>query len=175
MDIQCIACTPPTKWANEAEYQDHLISFHGTASTDEAVKLERAKRKNTPVELPPGIPPSAAPTPEFVQTMNEIEKASIPNVPLPVGPTLPPQPKPEQKPLILKYKFDGNCPKCNNPVRTIVNDFEGKLIANAYCMFCDETVQQIPVERIPKTEKIENFQELVEKEVEKTKRKGKNG
>lgn len=161
MDIICPACSPPTNWATDKEYTDHLVSFHGTTSPDEAIKLERIKKKNSPVQLPPGIPDTAAPTPEFTQTMQEIERAKASQVT--PSPTPAPQPlKVEPKPLILKYKFDGVCPKCNNPVRTIVNEFEGKLIANAYCMFCDETMAQIPVEKIPKTgQLIENINEEV--------------
>lgn len=174
MKIQCMACTPPTNWDTEEEYKDHLVSFHGTTSADEAMKLERAKKQNTPVDLPPGILVTAAPTPEFTKTMQEIERAKASQQTPPPTPASNLPPKVEPKPLVLKYRFDGNCPKCNNPVRTIVNKFDNKLIANAYCMFCDETIQQIPVEPIA-NDMIQTLLGIEKEQKEEKKKEVKNG
>lgn len=152
MKTICPACDPPTNWESEEEYKDHLVTFHGTNSADEAMKLARLKKENLPVELPPGIPPEAAPTPEFAQMMNMVEKGKQVSQVTP-PPSAPIPPKIEIKPLVLKYKFEGDCPDCKNPIRTIVSDFEGKLVANAYCLNCDEVKLQIPVELIKQSER----------------------
>ena len=120
MDIQCMACTPPTKWATDKEYQDHLATFHGTTSADEAMKLERAKKANTPVTLPPGIPPEAVPTAEFSKVMDEITKAEAKkNVPIspPVQNSPVPVNMPKIEPIVLKYKYEG-MHSCGNKVNT---------------------------------------------------------
>lgn len=45
-------------------------------------------------------------------------------------------PKPELKPIVLNYKFTGNCPECNSEVETIMINLGEKLVACAVCPFC---------------------------------------
>ena len=138
MKYDCLACTPPTKWETEAEYNDHLITFHGTSSADEAMKLEKAKRENTPVTLPPGIPPEAIPTPEFTKMMQEIERPKASQVtPAPVPASVP---TPVIEPISLKYKYEG-MDSCGNKVTTLELDSEGKHFVVAYCLICQKQVE----------------------------------
>lgn len=155
MKITCPACTPPTNWDTDKEYQDHLVSFHGTTSADEAMKLERIKKKNTPVDLPPGIPATAAPTPEFTQTMQEIERAKVSQVtPPPIPASVPQTPKIE--PVILKYKYEGQH-SCGNKVNTLELDANGEHFVVAYCLICQTQVE---------IRKVADLNRIIRKEVE---------
>jgi hypothetical protein len=138
MDIQCFACTPPTSWATEDEYKDHLIMVHGTSSPDEAIKIERQKRANSPANLPGGIPLQDAPTPEFIKTLTEIEKGR--RVSQATPPPLVSVPKPKIEPIILKYKYEGQH-SCGNKVNTLELDANGKHFVVAYCLFCQTQVE----------------------------------
>lgn len=153
--IQCFACTPPTKWATDKEYQDHLVTFHGTASADEAMKLERTKKANTPATLPPGVPPEAAPSEDFVKTMEEIERAkAVQATPPPPAPVTVTPPKID--PIILKYRYEG-MHSCGNKVTTLEVDSDNKHFCIAFCLICQAQVE------------IREVADLNPKKVEKTK------
>lgn len=169
MKYDCLACTPPTKWETEAEYNDHLVTFHGTTSADEAMKIEKAKRANTPVTLPPGIPPEAAPTPEFTQMMQQIEKPKVATPPpAPVAP-----PVVTIEPVTLKYKYEG-MDSCGNKVTTLELDSEGKHFVVAYCLICQKQVEIREVANLNKNTEKEGIQIDDKKYIlEKTKKEDK--
>lgn len=171
MQITCPACTPPTNWETDAEYQDHLVTFHGTNSADEAMKLERAKRANTPVDLPPGIPPEAIPTPEFTKMMQEIERPKASQAtPAPVPASVP---TPVIEPISLKYKYEG-MDSCGNKVTTLELDSEGKHFVVAYCLICNKQVQireVVDLNKILIETSTPNGESFLKKEFEKEKKK----
>jgi hypothetical protein len=172
--IQCFACTPPTNWETEAEYNDHLVTFHGTSSPDEAMKLERAKRANTPVDLPPGIPPEAAPTPEFTKTMQEIERAKVSQAtPPPPAQNIP---VPQIEPITLKYRYEG-MHSCGNKVNTLELDADGKHFVVCYCLICQTQVEIREVADLKNVDTNEERIQIDDKKyvLEKKKKEVKNG
>ena len=137
MQTLCIACNPPTNWATDKEYKDHLVTFHGTDSPDEALKMERLKKANSP-KLPLGVPPEAAPTAEFTKTMQEIERAKVSQVtPPPIPASIVP---PKIEPIRLTYKYEGQH-SCGNKVNTLELDANGKHFVIAYCLICQTQVE----------------------------------
>lgn len=117
-----------------------------------AVQKQKAIKKNVPKtqDLPPGIKPDDLPTPEFMETMAEIAKEQDkPAVEAPVKPEVPPTPAPEIKPLLLTYKYEGNCNICNTPINTIMVEVKGALVAVAYCISHKQlkTIEVQPIEK----------------------------
>lgn len=144
VSILCVACQEPTEFKIDGDYKNHLKTFHNAASTQEAIANERMKKQNLPANLPPGIPAEALPNKDFIEAVQRIETKKN----QPVAPPVPQTPAGTDKPILLKYRFEGTCPKCHNPVKTIIVDTKGKLFANAYCMFDDEVLDQIKVNLI---------------------------
>lgn len=131
------------------------MTVHGTNSADEAMKIERQKKKNTPVQLPPGIPSNALPSEEFTQIMNMVEKGTQPSqVTVPQSTT--PQPEPKIEPIVLKYKYEG-MDSCGNKVNTLELDADGKHFVTAYCLICQKQVEiREVIDLNPKKEKTKN-------------------
>ena len=159
--VQCFACDPPTKWTTEAEYRDHLITFHGTESPDEAMKLERLKKANSP-KLPLGVPPEAAPTEEFIKTMAEIERGKQASKVTPPPPVSAPVIGKPVEPVKLTYKYEG-MHTCGNKVNTLELDADGKHFVVAYCLICQTQVEIREVVNLNRTEPREEKQKLIVK------------
>ncbi len=75
----------------------------------------------------------------------DAKKAEAPQIPLPT-----PQPAPQIKleikvqiqPIILEYRYKGNC-QCGQPVSTIYfAEFLGKAVVTAYCRNCDVALEK---------------------------------
>lgn len=61
----------------------------------------------------------------------------------------PPPPKPSKpEPIRLKYKYEGQCPKCGGQVETLEIDLENKYIVSAYCMACKYQIAHRPVKKL---------------------------
>lgn len=135
----------------DAAYIEHMQKAHGTNSPDQAMGITKLKADNLPKDVPVVVvDKDAPPSAEFM------EMAKLMDVPVPdAAPSVQP-PKttgvvsegsspapvvPSSKPLVLKYRFEGNCGICNSPVRTIMLKANGKLIATAYCLTHEELVQ----------------------------------
>ena len=112
------------------------------------------------------IPKEALPTPEFLEMVQRIEtplKVTKPSttddsdvimVDTPAGPVPLPRakvdgappfpPKPEEvkqtEPIVLEYRFSGDCRKHNIPVSTITFDYKGETVCSAYCEQCKKNV-----------------------------------
>jgi hypothetical protein len=96
-------------------------------------------------------PPADGPTPEFTAMMQDLERRSAggPASPATTGVVVaeplvqivPPVIKVEDKPITLKYKYDGTCPTCHQDVSTLELDTDGKHFAVAFCLFCKKQVE----------------------------------
>jgi hypothetical protein len=53
--------------------------------------------------------------------------------------------KAERKPLVLRYKWDGECDQCGGEVDTIEIPIEDRNSCVAYCPACKRQLQQVPV------------------------------
>ena len=160
--ITCIACTPPTSYSSDAEYKQHLMDVHGATSTVEAIRMERSKRQNLPnhvstpqVTIPAGgipVGPGIEPSPEFIQVVTEAQSSSnqlTPPVIIPSIITVPFNiPTPAIKEIKLQYLYQGDCPDCRTPVRTIMVEAKGELIASAFCISCNKVLKQLTVQPI---------------------------
>ena len=108
-------------------------------------------------------PPADGPTPEFTAMMQDLERRSAggPASPATTGVVVaeplvqivPPVIKVEDKPITLKYKYDGTCPTCHQDVSTLELDTDGKHFALAFCLFCKKQVESREVADL--TQKIE--------------------
>jgi len=102
-------------------------------------------------KLAPGIPASAMPTKEFIEQVERIEKAKqkkeVPAIPIPPLPSLPASaptvapasiaaPETPIEPIVLEYKFSGQCSLCKQPVETLIIDTEKNWWAVAWCVQC---------------------------------------
>lgn len=139
MKIICMVCPPGSPEIPEAKYQQHMASVHGGSQA-----VAKAIEQNTPKIINRDDPPP----PDFMEIAKMMDsKPSQPETPVAKPePTVvsgkQQQGEQEIKPLQLKYKWDGNCPTCNSPVRTIVLKANGKTIAVAYCLTHEEVEQR---------------------------------
>lgn len=140
--ITCMVCSMVLK--GDQAYLSHMQSAHGTSSPDKAMGVQKAKEQNLPKDIPvvvtgKDVPPSA----EFMEMANLMDKQQVDKsnttVPVKMGQIVEYEEKnpiilQEKKPIILKYKYEGNCPECDTPIRTIIAKTLGKTIAIAYCL-----------------------------------------
>lgn len=164
MTIQCFACQDLPTFQNDAAYLAHMQGVHGTTSPGEAMIKTKAAQQNVPAS----IPIQSLPSPEFMEVANAIDNPPVEEPPLHVPSTpyltgktpeeiqateisVPSKVTPTPKALMLKYKYEG-CHDCGSEVKTIMVTVDNQLVANAYCLTCDEVVKQISVESIVDTE-----------------------
>lgn len=134
--ITCMVCSMVLK--GDQAYLSHMQSAHGTSSPDKAMGVQKAKEQNLPKDIPvvvtgKDVPPSA----EFMEMAKMMDQPSTVVPPVTVEPVkLVAQPviTQEKKPIVLKYKYEGACPECDTPIRTIIAKTLGKTIAIAYCL-----------------------------------------
>ena len=134
--IICVACADAKEFKSEPEYKQHLFDVHHATSTKLALDNERMKKANLPKDLPPGIPPDALPTKEFVDAVNRIENPQSKTMLIPPPDLVETKVLPEVKPIVLKYHYEGTH-TCGNPVSTLELDTDNKHFAIAYCLFCN--------------------------------------
>jgi hypothetical protein len=142
MNIMCMACDP-TISLPEKQYGKHMQDRHGGLSQSEAMQQQKnIPKQQTPIALDKAAPP----TDDFMEVAKMLDKPK--EVP-PVSVTAPKAPartesfrQEERKPLILKYRWEGNCEKCNVPVRTVVVKAKGQTVAVALCLDDGEVEQR---------------------------------
>jgi hypothetical protein len=146
--ILCTACKEPVEFKTEKEYKEHLLKVHSSTTTQGAMDIERAKKMNTPVSLPPGISEKDLPNKEFLETLKRAEEEKIKEVAKQASQASVPQPTPPTTPtLTLKYKYEGRA-ECGHEVKTIMLEAEGKTFAIGYDLVCDKMVKRIEVSPI---------------------------
>lgn len=141
--ILCILCSETLKGDNA--YLAHMQTVHSAT--------QQAKEKNLPKDIPAVVlDKDAPPSDEFMEIAKMMDKPTPPPNPVQLKP-VPPAPVIQQqtKPIILKYKYEGTCEKDNTPIKTIMVEVAGQLVANGYCMNCDEVKKQINVHPIEDT------------------------
>lgn len=141
-------------------YLRHMEQAHGSSSPDQAMGVAKAKERNLPKDAPAVVLDKDAPPPD-----DFMEIAKMMDQPQQAPPPTPPAPQPVEKvvapvitkatprPLVLKYRFEGDCPTCNAPIRTIMVNANEKTFAMAYCL-THETVEQrevYPLDERPMT------------------------
>lgn len=155
MDNIPIICVVCGNEFSEMEYPTHMQKAHPSGQAG-SIAAQRNIPKQAPVDLPPGVSAADLPDPDFLATIAEMEKeAAKPQKPVLPQPTKsqgivdnsPPRPVTEKKPIELKYKYEGDCPQCGNPVRTIMLEVNKRLFAVAYCLTHEE-IKQIEVHYI---------------------------
>ena len=57
----------------------------------------------------------------------------------------PIQPAPLPNPIVLEYRYKGQCPTCLHEVQTIMMDIEDYSFAVCYCSFCNKKLLQTKV------------------------------
>lgn len=131
--ILCTICDQTLK--GDQAYLQHMQSEHGTTSTSKALAKDKAIKQNVPRSVPIGkdIPP----TDEFMEVAKQIDlKPPIVRSEVSTSPPVHSSGTQQQevKPLELKYKWEGDCPKCNGEITTLEVPIEDNLIAIAYCI-----------------------------------------
>jgi hypothetical protein len=153
MTILCVICSENVP---EEKYPEHMQMVHGGKSQLESIQQQKEIADNLPKLIPLN---KDAPIPlEMQQVIQEMEKP-VPKVEAtPVQAPVVPQNAPkEQKPLELHYVWQGNCPQCNNAVRTVITKVDGRWFATAYCLDHKEVDQQevTPLDIKPGQQKFE--------------------
>jgi hypothetical protein len=131
--LMCMFCTigdDVVEFPNMMELKKHEMMGHTT-------RWER----DLPVD-PRGEHPSATELKEKKNT--QADKAPVATAP---------QPEPEHSlpllPMKLKYKWEGQCPNCRDDVKTIEVEVGEHSLIIAYCVRCDNKLQQQKVIPIP--------------------------
>lgn len=121
----CMPCG--MEFPSEASFQQHKDSGHTTKG---------------------GLlmPPSAVPSPEFMETVQRLEaQALTPTVPL-ADPTKAPDGSelklPEAKPIVLTYVYTGDCPTCIKPISTLELNVKDSHFVVAYCEICKKQLNE---------------------------------
>jgi len=144
----CIICGETIK--GDMVYINHMETVHGTSSPDKALATQKSIASNVPKIV---LDKNAPPPPEFAEIAAMMDNP-LPSTPVP-PPIVPPvvtaqatvpsgrtgQQEGKNK-IVLKYRYEGNCPTCNAPVRTIILNANGKTIATAYCLTHEEIEQR---------------------------------
>lgn len=144
--VMCLICNKSVK---DSMFPQHMQSVHGGMTQSEAIMAEKniPQQPQSPIVLSKETPPSA----DFMEVAEMLDKPKLqapPPVPNRAADSIVNEKVEEKKPLILKYRWEGNCEKCNSPIRTIMTQVEGRLFATAYCL-THEDLEQIEVAPIP--------------------------
>src|SRR5882724_3834278 len=144
----CIICGETIK--GDMVYINHMETVHGNSSPDKALATQKSIASNVPKIV---LDKNAPPPPEFAEIAAMMDNP-LPSTPVP-PPIVPPVVTAEatvpsghtgqqegKNKIVLKYRYEGNCPTCNEPVRTIMLKANGKTIAIAYCLSHEEIEQR---------------------------------
>ena len=124
----------------ENVYPEHMQTHGGVGNQLNAIKQKKEIESNTPKMIPLSKDdPIPLEMQEVLQAMDapkpepkgQIVEYSGKNPPIIV----------EQKPLKLKYLWEGNCPQDNAPVRTVITKVDGRWFCTAYCISHGELEQ----------------------------------
>lgn len=138
--ILCMICSETLP--NDEAYLDHMETAHKGKSQLEALNEEKSKKRDIPKIIP--LDKEAPPSAEMQEVLQAIESAPKPEVKVELSPTpvFPNIGVGEIKPLKLKYVWDGNCPQCSAPVRTVITKVDGRWFVTAYCITHLEQAQE---------------------------------
>jgi hypothetical protein len=136
----CINCS--IQFPNDAAYMVHKKSGH--VDMTGATPLDSPTPSNSP--LPPGIPESAAPSPEFMETIKRLEGAKEPEPSS--TPSQHPTELPKAAPLVLEYVWKGEHEKCRRQPSTLKLEVGGKFFSVAYCDSCKEQLESKEVTKL---------------------------
>lgn len=135
--IMCMLCEKSVK---EDQFVRHMETAHGALSQSEAM----AREGNIPKQQAPVVlDKEAAPTSDFMEVAQMLDAAPTP--------VKPPAPKPSvianikpvsAPPLVLKYRWEGDCKECSTPIRTVVVKAKGQTVAVALCLTHGEMEQR---------------------------------
>ena len=103
----------------------HKQSGH-KSNLDQATPLE-SPAASIP---PPGIPASAMPSAEFMETVQRIESQEPGEA---SKPSQHPSELPKAEPIRLTYMWSGECPEHRRPINTLELDIDKKHFCIAYC------------------------------------------
>lgn len=123
--MMCIACS--VEFPSDAVYLKHKKSGH--ALMDQATPIGEVA---TPTP-PPGVPATAMPSPEFIEQVKRIEQEKEKPAESHSTASQHPSELPAAQPLILTYKYVGECPEHRNPVDTLELDVAKEHFCVAYC------------------------------------------
>lgn len=136
--VQCMVCGKSVK---DSMFPQHMQGVHGGMSQSEAMMAE----KNIPnPQIPIVLDKDAPPSDDFMEVAAMLDKPKeTPSEELKKKLVNPFIPKVEEKdPITLKYKYEGTCPKCNTPIKTVVIKPGSKWFAVAFCLDHEEITQQ---------------------------------
>lgn len=136
----CIPCN--VQFPSDAIYMAHKQSGH--VSMEKAVPLDPPTPSNSP--LPPGIPESAAPSPEFLEAVKRIEGQTTPEEPTKASQH--PTELPKAAPLVLEYIWKGEHEKCRRQPGTLKLEVGGSFFSVAYCESCKEQLESREVNKL---------------------------
>ena len=144
MRIVCMVCPTGAPEVEESKYPLHMQTVHGGSQATGRM-INRNIPPSTP--LPNGVSPVDLPTPEFLQTIEEMEQT-----PPPPKPTVaPPSVKiaPPVQPIQLTYRYMGSCEN-GHQVTTLEMDVEGKHFVVAYCLAESRQIESREVANLKK-------------------------
>lgn len=121
----CVPCN--VEFPSDTVYLDHKTSGH-KRQMDKAVFIDPPPTPATP----PGVPTNALPTPEFMEMVNRIESPKDVAESNP-KPSQHPSELPKPIPLVLTYKYIGECPEHRSPIDTLELDVVKEHFCIAYC------------------------------------------
>lgn len=130
MNMICMSCPTGAPEIPEEQYVEHMEKVHKGASQLESLKQEKSKKQDVPQivtlnkEAP--IPPEMQ---EVLQAMDNPKPEPKKEEPKPVA-----EKPAEPKKLELKYKWEGSCPQCNTPVRTVITKVDERWFCSAMCL-----------------------------------------
>lgn len=138
--VTCMVCGRSVK---DSLFPQHMQTFHSGMTQAEAIAAEKniPLQPQAPITLDKDTPPS----PDFMEVAAMLDKPKSQPPPAErqeAKASALPFPQEEKQPIILKYKYEGNCPKCNTPIKTVVIKPGGKWFAVAFCLTHEEITQQ---------------------------------
>lgn len=145
--ISCFVCDPPLMVKGDQAYLSHMQTIHGGMTAGQAIEQKKVIEQNVPKEIP--LNKDTPPSQEFMEIAKMMDQPRQNLAPV----IKPAMDSPvltnarDKKPVLLKYRYEGNCEICNTPVRTIMVEINAHLFAVAYCLTHEE-VKQIEVHPI---------------------------
>lgn len=137
--MMCIPCN--VEFPSDALYMKHKQSGH------------KLMEKATPLEslpiptAPPGVPPEALPSPEFIEQVKRIEEEKKPTEEA-TKPSQHPSELPKAIPLTIEYIWKGEHEKCRRQPSTLKLEVGGKFFSVAYCETCKEQLESKEVAKL---------------------------
>lgn len=101
--------------------KDDLLEFSSLKDLQEHIRLVHIAARNT-------LPPATK-----VETSNNLPIANVP--------ITPPDPPPK-RPIVLRYKYEGQCTSCGAEVTTLDVVLDKNMVVVAYCIPCNQKLKE---------------------------------